>query len=112
MSSFSAWLENHQLPCFYKKISGIDCPGCGMQRSFIRLIEGDFMGSIQLYPALLPLIFVFVFLGMHLGFKFKNGARVLLIGFIFSSTIITVSYIVKASHGWKTNPQQEIKASK
>ncbi|MBT6029840.1 MAG: DUF2752 domain-containing protein, partial [Crocinitomicaceae bacterium] len=25
--------EDWMLPCLYKKVSGLDCPGCGFQRS-------------------------------------------------------------------------------
>ncbi|MBK7377164.1 MAG: DUF2752 domain-containing protein [Chitinophagaceae bacterium] len=28
------WLQQHQLPCLFRQLTHIDCPGCGMQRSF------------------------------------------------------------------------------
>ncbi len=90
-----SWLEKHQKPCFYKKTLGIECPGCGMQRSFIELLKGNIRESLQLYPALLPIILMFCFLILHLFFKFKNGALILKIIFIFNGVLIVLSYIFK-----------------
>ncbi|MFM6925772.1 MAG: DUF2752 domain-containing protein, partial [Ferruginibacter sp.] len=28
--NISTWLEAHQLPCPFKQITHIDCPGCGI----------------------------------------------------------------------------------
>lgn len=89
------WLESNQQACFYKKTFGIDCPGCGMQRSFIHLLKGEIWESIQMYPGLIPMIFMLLFLITHLIFKFKNGALILKISFIFTTSIIVLSFIYK-----------------
>lgn len=93
--SFIHWLEQHQGACFYKKFLGIECPGCGMQRSFIALLKGDLVLSFQLFPALIPLLSMFVFLFLHLIFKFKKGAQILLFWFIMNTVIIVISYVLK-----------------
>lgn len=93
------WLESHQQPCMYKKYLGIDCPGCGMQRAVVELLRGNIWESILLYPALLPTIFLFVFLILHLIFKFKNGALILKISFIFTISIVVVNFIIKIING-------------
>ncbi len=69
--------------------------GCGMQRSFIELLKGNFLESFMLYPALLPLIAMIVFLPLHLIFKFKNGATILKYAFIFNISIVVISYVIK-----------------
>lgn len=89
------WLESNQQPCFYKKYVGIDCPGCGMQRALVELLRGNLWESILLYPALLPTIFLFVFLVLHLIFKFKKGAAILKFSFIFTVAIVVINYIYK-----------------
>jgi len=89
------WLESHMLPCFYKKYFGVDCPGCGMQRSLVALLKGDLLESLHLFPALLPLMAMVVLLGLHLVFRFRHGAAWLKYLFIGVSGIITVSYVVK-----------------
>jgi uncharacterized membrane protein YesL len=89
------WLESHQQACFYKKYFGIECPGCGMQRSFIELLKSNFVESFILFPALIPTISLIFYLILHLIFKFKNGANILKILFIINTTIVVLSYIYK-----------------
>jgi hypothetical protein len=89
------WLEAHQLPCIFKAVTHLDCPGCGMQRSFILLIKGDISGSFFTYPALVPILLLFAFLVLHVLFRIRNGAGILKFAFIFCAGIIMVSYIYR-----------------
>jgi len=89
------WLESHQIPCFYKKYFGIECPGCGMQRAFIELLKGNIIESIKIYPALIPIIIMLFLLILHLIFKFKKGALYIKFFFIFSSILIVLNYLYK-----------------
>ena len=54
MSKFATWLESHMLPCSFKQATGLDCPSCGMQRSFVHLLRGEVVESVALFPALFP----------------------------------------------------------
>ena len=94
-TGFVDWLEKRQMPCFYKLLLGVECPGCGMQRAFIALLRGDLLTSLQLYPALIPTIIMMIFLAVHIMFKLKNGARILLYMFIINAVIISISHIYK-----------------
>ncbi|MDB4052178.1 DUF2752 domain-containing protein, partial [Flavobacteriales bacterium] len=67
----------------------------GAQRSFFELMQGNFLESLTLFPALIPLLFTFVFLVLHLVFKFKHGARVLIISFSLSAFIMAFNFILK-----------------
>jgi hypothetical protein len=89
------WLEANMFTCPSKKFLHIDCPGCGLQRSYISLMKGDFTGSFQLYPAAIPILLLFCYLLLHLRFRFHNGARVITILYIFCATIILVHYIYR-----------------
>lgn len=89
------WLEKNSLPCFYKKFFGMECPGCGMQRSIIELLKGNFWESFKLYPALATTIILFIYLILHVIFKFQNGAKYLLVIFIVNTFIILLNYIIK-----------------
>jgi hypothetical protein len=82
-------------PCAYKKYFGFDCMGCGMQRSFIALLRGDFIESFYFYPALVPMISMFLFLILHLVFKFKNGGTWLKYHFIFVVCIVVINFVLK-----------------
>ncbi|MGM0626313.1 MAG: DUF2752 domain-containing protein [Bacteroidota bacterium] len=89
------WLEKHMGECAFKAHIGMDCPGCGMQRSFIELLKGNIFDSIQFYPGLLPMLFTLTFLIMHLIFNFRQGARILKFSFIFTIIVILTHYIIK-----------------
>lgn len=95
ISDLINWLEKHQLPCFWKKNFEIDCLGCGMQRSFIELLRGNLAESIILYPALIPLIITFVFLALHLKFKFNKGALILKVSFILTTLLMVINFLIK-----------------
>ena len=89
------WLEAHQKPCSFKEAVGIDCPGCGLQRSIIELLKGHLWESFILYPALMPVMAMFIFLLLHLIFKFRSGAFILKVMFILNASIIFLHYIYK-----------------
>ncbi len=93
--NITTWLEAHQLPCIFKAVTHVDCPGCGIQRSFILLVKGDMASSFVMYPALIPILLLFAFLVLHVTLKIKNGAAILKFGYIFCISIILVSYIYK-----------------
>jgi hypothetical protein len=100
MKALVHWLNEHLLPCFYKQYFGIDCPGCGMQRSLIALLNGNFFESLQLYPALIPMLLMFLFLALHILLKIKRGAKILTFMFIFNCSIIFINYFYKIfTHG-------------
>ena len=81
--------------CFYKKYMGIECPGCGMQRSFIEFLKGNFHESFVLFPALFPVVAMLVYLILHVIFKFRKGAEILKILFISNTIIIVLNYVYK-----------------
>lgn len=83
------------LPCSFKELTGFECPGCGIQRSLIELLHGNLVESIQLFPALIPTIWTFAFLLIHLNFKIKKGSQVLLWSAIVNFAIMLASYIWK-----------------
>jgi hypothetical protein len=89
------WLESLSQPCLYKALLGIECPGCGMQRSFIEILKGNFLDSLLLYPALMPTLVLVIFLFVHLSFKLKEGAVMLKVLFMVNALIIVLHYIYK-----------------
>ena len=38
-----SFLEENMLACRWKEQFGVDCTGCGMQRSIIHLLKGEFV---------------------------------------------------------------------
>ncbi len=89
------WLQNHLLSCPMKKIFGIDCPGCGLQRSIIELMKGNLLKSLQLYPATIPLLCLVLFSIVHLKTDLKLGAQIIKITVGGIAVIILINYIYK-----------------
>jgi hypothetical protein len=79
----------------YKSLLGLECPGCGMQRSFIEILKGEFLNSLALYPALLPSMLLIALLIIHLIFKLERGAAMLKILFLMNALIIVLHYIYR-----------------
>ena len=90
-----SWLEAHQMPCLFKQMTHIDCPGCGIQRSFVLLMKGQVNASFFMYPALMPILLLFAMLILHVILKIRNGAVILKYMYFFCTGIILVSYIYK-----------------
>jgi hypothetical protein len=66
-----------------------------MQSAFIALLKGNFLDSLFLFPALIPMILLLFLLTVHLVFKLPKGALILKFLFIFTSSIMVISYFVK-----------------
>jgi len=89
-----SFLEENLLSCQWKQM-GVECLGCGMQRSFIHLLKGEFIEAFYMYPAIYSLIAMFLYLGFHLKYAFKNGHKILLFLFIGNVLIMLGNYILK-----------------
>lgn len=89
ITTFFLGIENYMLPCFTKKLWGIDCPGCGLQRAIVFLIKGDFSAAFEMYPAIYPMLALlsFVILDKLISFKFSSIITITL-------TILTVGTII------------------
>jgi len=88
-------LEDYMLPCLNKKLFGVDCLGCGFQRSFIFLLKGDFVEAFKMYPAIYTLILFLLFAIINHFYKFKYGRKIILLLAISNILIIITSYIIK-----------------
>lgn len=89
------WIESHMGTCRFHEQTNLACPGCGFQRAVVALLKGDLLESITLFPALLPMLIMFSFLGLHLVFKLRHGALALKIMYISNVSIILINYIIK-----------------
>jgi Protein of unknown function (DUF2752) len=89
------WLEGHMLTCPSKWLMKLDCPGCGLQTSIIALLRGQWQKSFAIYPATIPILLLFLFLALHLVFKFNKGVIILKGLYFFCAAIIFLGYIYK-----------------
>ena len=88
-------IEEYMLPCLNKKLFGLECMGCGLQRSIVLLFKGEFIAAFYMYPAIYPLIFLFVFLIFDIFTKLKFDNKIKL--GLAALTLITaiINYILK-----------------
>lgn len=89
--------KNGNMPkCFFHELTGLYCPGCGVQRSFHALLHGNFLTAISynlLFILLLPLIIYFIFVFVT-GKKHSAGSFIYKASFSLAVAIVVVSFWV------------------
>jgi hypothetical protein len=91
-------MEKFLLPCLNKKLFGVECFGCGMQRSFLLALNGDFIGAFHLFPALYSSLILLLCIGLHFVDKSRNYHKVIIGMAVLNAIILVGSYIYKLTH--------------
>ncbi|UOB18199.1 DUF2752 domain-containing protein [Abyssalbus ytuae] len=91
-------LNDYMIPCVNKKLFGVECPGCGMQRAVGLLFEGNFSGAFKMYPAIYTLIILILFLFFNLFYKFKFDFKIKVALITINIIIIVTSYVIKMNN--------------
>jgi len=92
---FLLTLEEFMLPCITKKIIGIDCPGCGLQRSLISILNGDFAIAFTTYPPIYAILLLLSFFIYQSFIKIKYANKIILTLTLTTVVIIVTNYIFK-----------------
>ncbi len=88
------------MPCLFRTITGLYCPGCGGTRALIALLHGNlilsfFYHPLVLYVAVLAVIYlvscVVSFAAKEPGFRFNPGSAYLVTALV----IIIINFLVK-----------------
>lgn len=95
MEKVSHSFEHYLFACPIKAGFGVDCPGCGFQRSFLALIRGDISTSWEFYPALIPFLLTLGLLILAVKTKFKFRYHVLAASLLTTCSIISFHYLDK-----------------
>jgi hypothetical protein len=89
--------KNGILPkCFFHELTGLYCPGCGVQRSFHALLNGHLLTAIDynlLFILFLPLIIYFI-LAFTFGKKYAASSFIYKPLFSITVVIVVVSFWV------------------
>ena len=88
-------LEDFMIPCMSKQLFGLDCPGCGMQRSVALLFRGDFAEAFHMFPAIYSTIPLFIFIGLHFVDKRRNYTKLIIPFAIINAVIMITAYFYK-----------------
>lgn len=92
---FALKIEDYMFPCMSKKLFGIDCLGCGIQRALVLLFEGKFVEAFYMYPAIYTMILFFLFIGLQFFQKNKSYHKLIVTFGILTALIMVISYIYK-----------------
>lgn len=91
-------MEEYMLPCVNKKIFGVECFGCGTQRSLALLLKGDFVGAFHMYPAIFTTLLFFIVVGFHFIDKSRNYHKAIIGLAIVNAIIMVVSYFYRVTN--------------
>ncbi|MAN59900.1 MAG: hypothetical protein CMC08_08725 [Flavobacteriaceae bacterium] len=83
------------LTCVNKKIFGMECLGCGIQRATALLFKGEFIEAFKMYPAIYSLMLLLGVVVFNLFIKFRHAFKLKLALIYLNVAIIVVSYIYK-----------------
>lgn len=91
-------LEDYMLPCLNKKLFGIDCLGCGLQRAIVLVFQGEFSAAFKMYPAVFTILLLAFFIIFNLFYKFKHDSKIKIFLLILNAAIIVASYLYKITN--------------
>ncbi len=87
--------EADMLPCLSKQVLGLECPGCGLQRSVALLLNGQVAESFLMYPGLYPMLLFFAFAAADRFAGFRQGPRITsALGLLTVGTIL-INFLLK-----------------
>lgn len=87
--------EDYMISCPTKKFLGFDCFGCGTQRAFAMLLEGDFKGAFDLFPAIYTLVLFVFFVALHFLDRSRSYSKILIALAIINAIVMVTSYFLK-----------------
>ena len=88
-------LEKYMIPCLSKTLFGVECLGCGAQRSFLLLIKGDFFEAFKMYPAIYVMLLFFGIIGLHFIDKNHNYLKLIKGMAILTGVFMVLGYVYK-----------------
>lgn len=87
--------EADMLPCLSKQLLGMECPGCGLQRSVALLLNGQVAESFLMYPGLYPMLLFFGFAALDRFINFRQGPRITSALGLLTAGAILVNFLLK-----------------
>lgn len=83
------------LKCPVKAYTGVDCPGCGFQRSFWVLLQGDVASAWHHYPPMLPFLVTLALVPIAVKTRLPYRMAVLWGGLATTCLFICTNYALK-----------------
>lgn len=90
--------EDYMIPCMNKSLFGVECLGCGTQRSLFLLFKGEFIEAFYMFPAIYTTILFFLILGINFIDKSRNYHKIIISLAILNAVIMVISYFYKQTN--------------
>lgn len=87
----SGWM----LTCPVKAWTGVDCPGCGFQRSMWALVQGNLGESWHHYPPLIPFLVTVALLLVAFRTRLRHRMQLLAASVAVTCAFIATHYVCK-----------------
>ncbi|MGZ9676291.1 DUF2752 domain-containing protein [Flavobacterium sp. GNP001] len=88
-------IQKFMLPCLSKTLFGIECLGCGFQRSLFLLFQGEFKAAFEMYPAIFTSLIFIASLLLNAVHKKGNYSRAIVVLAVINASIMIVGYYYK-----------------
>jgi len=99
MEKIADWLINNALQCPFKKEWGVECAGCGIQRSIALLLKGDITGSIVQHPPLVLFIATIILSIIYIISRNKTALKLLPWAYTASFAGIIINFALSLMMG-------------
>ncbi len=90
--------EDYMIPCMNKSLFGVECMGCGTQRSLLLLSKGEFIEAFYMFPPIYTTILFFLILGLNFIDKSRNYHKIIISLAILNAVVMIISYIYKQTN--------------
>jgi hypothetical protein len=88
-------LEKYMFPCLSKTLFGIECLGCGFQRGFLLLLQGNFAAAFKMYPAIYTTLLFLTIVSLNFIDKRNNYKKYIIGMAIINGLFMIVGYFYK-----------------
>lgn len=88
-------LQKYMLPCLSKTLFGLECLGCGFQRGFVLLLQGDLSESFKMYPAIFTTLLFLGILLLNLIDGKRNYKKIIIGSAILNGAFMIAGYFFK-----------------
>lgn len=93
-------IEKYMIPCINKQLFGLDCLGCGTQRAFLLILNGEFTAAFKMFPAIYTTLLLFLFIAFHIIDKSRAYHKIIIGLAITNAIIMIIAYIYKLTNAY------------